>query len=313
MMHVLTFCQEFASKFYITYSSVERAAEEFWKQKESVPDSTSTFLEDMAVFITTVCTSNLITPSEDHHKYVVEYWSKKLTAESLEKSFQALTILSKEEQDQVERIKLEACLKDAVSKKKKIEPKNNKCKALLKSGPNKGNECGKSCSGEFCATHAPKAVVEDDEGVKKKAKFVPQEMDLAEEKTVPIPTAAEVVNKMKRQMKKKAPNRGQITEQLISSRVNAVHFYKNNWGRYENTNTGFVYDPAIKRIYGKQMMDGVVAPLTLNDIEHCKDLMIDYVLPTKLGEVVAEREVEHSAEDDYEEIDDDDEDAGGDE
>jgi len=53
---------------------------------------------------------------------------------------------------------------------------------------------------------------------------------------------------------------------------------KNAHGNYEHTDTGFVFDPQTKEVVGRQTGDRV-APLSLRDVDTCKQFGFKYRLP----------------------------------
>lgn len=55
---------------------------------------------------------------------------------------------------------------------------------------------------------------------------------------------------------------------------------KNRWGNYEHVATRFVF--VNKIVVGKQLDNGEIAPLTLDDIERCKREKLSYKQPEKL-------------------------------
>lgn len=53
---------------------------------------------------------------------------------------------------------------------------------------------------------------------------------------------------------------------------------KNAHGNYEHTDTGFVFDPQTKEVFGKQT-GAEVKPLSLADVDVCKQLGFKYRVP----------------------------------
>lgn len=62
---------------------------------------------------------------------------------------------------------------------------------------------------------------------------------------------------------------------------------KNAFGNYEHKDTGFVFDPATKEVYGKQLIDRV-KPLSMSDIEVCKQFGFKFQIPEKFEDDVVE-------------------------
>ncbi len=62
---------------------------------------------------------------------------------------------------------------------------------------------------------------------------------------------------------------------------------KNAFGNYEHKDTGFVFDPATKEVFGKQLIDRV-KPLSMSDIEVCKQFGFKFQIPERFEEDVVE-------------------------
>lgn len=68
-----------------------------------------------------------------------------------------------------------------------------------------------------------------------------------------------------------------------------LHLRKNAYGRFEHIDTGFIFDEKTQQVIGKQREtadDGgepVIDPLTIADIEMCKEYKFDYLVPNHLG------------------------------
>ena len=75
---------------------------------------------------------------------------------------------------------------------------------------------------------------------------------------------------------------------------------KNAFGHYEHKDTGFVFDPSTKEVFGKQVEDQV-KPLRVSDIEVCKQYGFKYKMPETFEDDVVEVEAEVS---DLEDLDD---------
>jgi hypothetical protein len=65
---------------------------------------------------------------------------------------------------------------------------------------------------------------------------------------------------------------------------------KNQYGHYEHKETGFVFDPQTKSVWGKQVGDQVRTQLTLTDVELCKQFGFKFTMPEKFDDDVPENE-----------------------
>jgi hypothetical protein len=80
---------------------------------------------------------------------------------------------------------------------------------------------------------------------------------------------------------------------------------KNAYGNYEHKDTGFVFDPQTKEVFGKQVEDKV-NPLTINDMDICKQLGFKFRIPEtfvdeageEVDDAVSDVEPEEEEEDD---------------
>lgn len=80
---------------------------------------------------------------------------------------------------------------------------------------------------------------------------------------------------------------------------------KNAFGNYEHKETGFVFDPATKEVFGKQS-DEKVLSLSLSDVDTCKQMGFKFRMPeTFLDE--AGQEVDDAVSDIEEEVEEEDE------
>lgn len=67
-----------------------------------------------------------------------------------------------------------------------------------------------------------------------------------------------------------------------------IHLRKNTYGHYEHLDTGFIFDEKTQKVIGKQRetsVDGtepIIDPLSLEDIETCKEYNFDYLIPNHL-------------------------------
>ena len=80
---------------------------------------------------------------------------------------------------------------------------------------------------------------------------------------------------------------------------------KNEYGHYEHKDTGFVFDPQSKEVFGKQFGDRVKS-LTISDIELCKQFGFKYQMPEKFDDVIEVEETQLSDVEDEEVEEDED-------
>ena len=87
---------------------------------------------------------------------------------------------------------------------------------------------------------------------------------------------------------------------------------KNKFGNFEHVPTGFVFDNKTDEAIGKQNNDGTIQPLTLNDIELCKEnnwcfrpglkVLSNGESTVKKPTVIVEDDDDYDSQDDEEEI-----------
>ena len=58
---------------------------------------------------------------------------------------------------------------------------------------------------------------------------------------------------------------------LVESRKKMFNIMKNKYNNYEHKDTGFIFDSNTDEVIGKQLADGTISQLGLNDIELCKE------------------------------------------
>jgi hypothetical protein len=113
-----------------------------------------------------------------------------------------------------------------------------------------------------------------------------------------------VLKKVKKDPKMDAPTVQKLVKSDMPERRFALR--KNQYGNYEHKETGFVFDPQTKSVFGKQM-DDQVAQLSFSDVELCKQFGFKFTMPEKFDDEVPENEEQLS---DVEELGmEDDEDA----
>jgi hypothetical protein len=201
------------------------------------------------------------------------------------------------------------------------------CTALLKSGARSNQPCGSTvvAGTTFCKRHTPKDEEsttrlvnkprtskndedneEEEEEKKVEQTVVKKVKKVAEKKT-------ESVDKKKIEKKKSTAlnNEGKPIFDIIEKRRSLFQVMKNKFGNYEHVPTGFVFDNKTDEAYGKQNIDGTITPLTLNDIELCKENNWSYRPGIKVlsntENVVKKPAVIVEDDDDYNSQDDEDE------
>ena len=82
---------------------------------------------------------------------------------------------------------------------------------------------------------------------------------------------------------------------------------KNAYGHYEHKETGFVFDPQTKEVCGKQVHDKL-KPLTVSDIELCKQFGFKFKMPEKFEDDIVAEETQLSDVEELGMVDDGDDD-----
>jgi len=71
---------------------------------------------------------------------------------------------------------------------------------------------------------------------------------------------------------------------------------RNKWGHFEHGDTGFLFDKKTRRVFGKQVDDGSVSHLSIDDIEKCRQFSFGFDIPDNLdkkgGGVVVDGKIE---------------------
>jgi hypothetical protein len=81
----------------------------------------------------------------------------------------------------------------------------------------------------------------------------------------------------------KAPTIKDVFRMIKNTEV--IKIRRNTFGNYEHLDSKFVFDEIAKKVIGKQHDDGTILPLSLSDIEKCRQLMFDYDIPYTLRDV----------------------------
>lgn len=205
---------------------------------------------------------------------IIELWNEKVSAE------------------------LKVTTKKPTSTRTRSKPTNNdssestaNCTYVFKKGQHNGNQCtAKICSEStaFCRKHkeqegksTEKPIVTN---VKKSTSSA--KVKATESKEVSIPVIKKIIE---------------------TSSSKGMTLRKNKFDNYEHSETKFIFDRTTKEVIGKQLDDGKVADLTIEDIEVCKKHSFKYRMPATLSgeleddndelEELEESELEESEED----------------
>lgn len=302
--HLERFYEVLAEKYFLDLEGLKTRCSSFWSPKmTNEAASEEAFVAGMDEFAKYLAETNMLTSKlAELQAFTCGYWQRFLatsTETDLVKKFTDLKLTKRRKPASAEG--------DTTKPKVPKVKKESTCKAVYKSGANKGKECGKACVEDFCGVHqktsASSSITMNDDPDDPIEQF-------SQDGEVKIPTMAEVIKReKKRKMQSRKPHKGEICDKIIRARVDAIHFYKNIFNNYELKHdehpTPLVFDPALKRVVGTQRVDGNIQHLTYNDIQLCKELRLDCVLPPKLGDAEVKKDAEHDIEDDYEEISED--------
>jgi len=83
----------------------------------------------------------------------------------------------------------------------------------------------------------------------------------------------------KKKTKNNVPN---VLDKLLKNQKQ-LDLRRNIHGRYEHIETQFVFDETTEKVIGKQLEDGTVAPLKVEDIDICKQYHFSYEVPENLN------------------------------
>ncbi len=94
----------------------------------------------------------------------------------------------------------------------------------------------------------------------------------------------------KKATKKKGPTKEQaqnLVDRLVKKKKSPLPVRRNGFGNYEHSETGLVFDTNDHSVIGKQTEDehgnGIITPLTPEDIDTCNRYNFSYRLPENLG------------------------------
>lgn len=74
----------------------------------------------------------------------------------------------------------------------------------------------------------------------------------------------------------------QITPKLVHKAVPPIALHRNKFGNFEHPDTNFVFNEKTEKVYGRQNADGIVSPLTVDDINLCNKFKFTYDIPLNL-------------------------------
>lgn len=99
----------------------------------------------------------------------------------------------------------------------------------------------------------------------------------------------ESVTETKTRKKRTPPMKRPVILQGLEEHVEKIHIRRNTYGYYEHPETGFIFDEKTHQVIGKQrevfdpsQTSDSIEPLTAEDIEKCKELRFEYVIPDTL-------------------------------
>jgi hypothetical protein len=143
------------------------------------------------------------------------------------------------------------------------------CTTLMKSGERKNQPCGATVvSGtNSCKRHTAK----DTSTVAPIAKTPKTVKDTKEPKEPKVAKKSSALDDDKKPI-----------FDVIEKRRTLFHIMKNKFENFEHKETGFIFDPKTDEVIGKQHSDGTIIPLSVNDIELCKENNWSFKVSTKL-------------------------------
>ena len=205
---------------------------------------------------------------EDALIFSSEYWGAKPT------------LAAPQQQPKESRKRPESSEPATVKVPKPKVMKLNTCPHILKTT---GVACGGKCEGTHCTRHIPKTTPD----------------------SIANNTTPTITSMFSRTLQKQEVVPVVLNAANIKKRVEQLKIERNAQGRLVHADTGFIFDDN-KKVTGKQLEDGSITDLVDDDIERCKELHVDYILPEKLGGVTIKLEALTVADDmGYEAISDD--------
>lgn len=76
----------------------------------------------------------------------------------------------------------------------------------------------------------------------------------------------------------------------IDSSSKGMTLRKNKFNNYEHLETKFIFDKTTKKVIGKQLDDGTIIELTIEDIEVCKKYRFKYLIPVMITDKLIKKE-----------------------
>ena len=143
------------------------------------------------------------------------------------------------------------------------------CTTLMKSGERKNQPCGATVvpGTNSCKRHTTK----DSSTVAPIAKTPKTVKDTKEPKEPKVAKKSSALDDDKKPI-----------FDVIEKRRTLFHIMKNKFENFEHKETGFIFDPKTDEVIGKQHPDGTIIPLSVNDIELCKENNWSFKVSTKL-------------------------------
>lgn len=189
---------------------------------------------------------------------------------------------------------------------RKKDETSKKCEYVYVKGKNPGSVCGskvceESKTGKFCKKHI------SHEGKNENENEDPQE-NKTQKSTIKKPNTVKKETKKETGTKKETKKESKELEtDAVKQLQQDVPVFKvklNKWRNYEHEGTGLLFDRKSEEVYGRQLPDGTIGPLTTDDITTCKRLGIAFKLPERL---ISENEEKDEIEEEEEIIEEDEE------
>ena len=177
---------------------------------------------------------------------------------------EVLALWNSEVSEELKVQKTEKKEKKASSPQKKVDPDAPQCAYKFGKGKNKGQNCpSKVVEGmEYCKKHAPKTG---------KAEKAPAKAKKTEMKQTTIVS--------------KVDEATDVIKSLNSKVTTMKNLSKNKYNRFEDLETHLLFSQETREVYGKQLEDGTVAELSLQDIELCKKQGYGFVPPSTIKNI----------------------------
>jgi hypothetical protein len=164
---------------------------------------------------------------------------------------------------------------EKTTEKKKASPRKisnaiadaPQCSYKFGKGKNKGQNCpSKVVDGiEYCKKHAPKTA-----------------------KTEKAPAKAKKPEMKQTTIVSKVDEATDVIKSLNSKVTTIKNLCKNKYNHFEDLETHLLFSQETREVYGKQLEDGTVAELSLQDIELCKKQGYGFVPPSTIKNIEPE-------------------------